>query len=65
MIKLYLARHGETAGNVQQWYQGSTDVPSMNMDWNRRNAWENFSAMSISTRLQQHAPARPGRRPNV
>ena len=27
MIKLYLARHGETAGNVQQWYQGSTDVP--------------------------------------
>lgn len=27
MIKLYLARHGETEGNVQQWYQGSTDVP--------------------------------------
>lgn len=27
MIKLYLVRHGETDGNVQQWYQGSTDVP--------------------------------------
>lgn len=27
MITLYLARHGETDGNVQQWYQGSTDVP--------------------------------------
>ena len=27
MIKLYLVRHGETAGNAQQWYQGSTDVP--------------------------------------
>ncbi|KMO86665.1 alpha-ribazole phosphatase [Megasphaera cerevisiae DSM 20462] len=27
MIKLYLVRHGETEGNVQQWYQGSTDVP--------------------------------------
>lgn len=27
MIKLYLARHGETDGNAQQWYQGSTDVP--------------------------------------
>lgn len=27
MIKLYLVRHGETNGNVHQWYQGSTDVP--------------------------------------
>lgn len=27
MIKLYLVRHGETNGNLQQWYQGSTDVP--------------------------------------
>jgi alpha-ribazole phosphatase len=27
MIKLYLVRHGETKGNVEQWYQGSTDVP--------------------------------------
>lgn len=27
MIKLYVVRHGETDGNVQQWYQGSTDVP--------------------------------------
>lgn len=27
MIKLYLVRHGETDGNAQQWYQGSTDVP--------------------------------------
>lgn len=27
MIKLYLARHGETDGNAQQWYQGSTDMP--------------------------------------
>ncbi len=27
MIRLYLVRHGETDGNVQQWYQGSTDVP--------------------------------------
>ncbi len=30
MIKLYLVRHGETDGNVQQWYQGSTDVPLNN-----------------------------------
>lgn len=27
MIKLYLVRHGETDGNVNQWYQGSTDIP--------------------------------------
>ncbi len=27
MIKLYLVRHGETKGNVEQWYQGSTDIP--------------------------------------
>lgn len=27
MITLYLVRHGETNGNVQQWYQGSTDTP--------------------------------------
>ncbi len=27
MIRLYIVRHGETDGNVQQWYQGSTDVP--------------------------------------
>lgn len=27
MIKLYLVRHGETAGNVNGWYQGSTDIP--------------------------------------
>lgn len=27
MIKLYLVRHGETDGNVKQWYQGSTDIP--------------------------------------
>ncbi|MGE1061404.1 alpha-ribazole phosphatase [Megasphaera paucivorans] len=27
MIKLYLVRHGETDGNAQQWYQGTTDVP--------------------------------------
>lgn len=27
MITLYLARHGETEGNVNKWYQGTTDVP--------------------------------------
>ena len=48
MITLYLARHGETDGNVQQWYQGSTDVPSMPTGWNRPNASAIFSAIPTS-----------------
>ena len=48
MIKLYLARHGETEGNVQQWYQGSTDVPLNEHGLEQPGAWVNFSAMSIS-----------------
>jgi len=27
MIRLYLVRHGETDGNVNRWYQGTTDIP--------------------------------------
>lgn len=30
MIKLYLVRHGETDGNINQWFQGTTDVPLNN-----------------------------------
>lgn len=48
MIKLYLARHGETEGNVQQWYQGSTDVPLNEHGLEQAGAWVNFSVMSIS-----------------
>lgn len=38
MIKLYLVRHGETKGNVEQWYQGSTDIPLMIKDDFRHSA---------------------------
>lgn len=48
MIKLYLARHGETEGNVQVVSGVDRRPPSMNTAWNRPGAWVNFSAMSIS-----------------
>lgn len=59
MIKLYLARHGETEGNVQQWYQGSTDVPLNEHGLEQARCLGEFSVMSISmpsTAVRSSAP---------